>query len=181
MKLILYKKKVLTDPNSLETEELKKLHSLPNGEKALLYVYLAKDASATNPFKDLSYKDRQHEAEMRVYGKGGVPRNIAAHIQAAIDTYPLSDEEVNMYTYNKKMDELGELLRKTEPKIERNQNTNTDVVSFSTNISIINSILKDITNIIQAKASLTALYTLGRLPKHLRGRLSPLAKQKIKL
>jgi hypothetical protein len=117
---------------------------------------------------------------MRIYGEDGIPEDWVEDIEKAIETYPRAEEELSIYTYNKKMDELGELLRETHPKIQKNENVNSGVISFTTNIDIINAILKDITNIIQAKASLLALYTTGRIPKHLRGGLSPLAEGKLK-
>jgi len=182
MKLILYRGKVKVDPKSLKTKELINLYNRDKKEstKALLYVYLAKDEESDNPFRNLSYKEREKEAEMRIYGEDGIPEDWVEDIQRAMDTYPLTEEQISIYTYNKKMDELGELLRNTKPKIQKNEHATTGTVSFTTNIDIINAILKDITNIIQAKASLVALYTTGRIPKYLRGGLSPLATGKIK-
>lgn len=128
---------------------------------------------------DLPYYDKEKEALLRSLKK--IPKNWEEDIAQAILDYPVAEEQKDINIYNKKMDEFNILLKKTVPKIERNENDNTGVVSFTTNIDIINGTLKDIINIIQAKASLVALYTTGSIPKHLRGGLSPLTKGKIKI
>lgn len=152
------------------------------GPKLVIYIYLYKDEDE-NPFKDLPYYQRESEARFRVFGDYSykIPEDWKALVEDAIETYPVTDTQKDIYTYNKKMDELDALLKDTKPKIYRNSNVNTNIVSFSTNISIINTILKDITNIIQAKASLIAMHIQGTIPKHLRGGLSPLAKKQLTL
>jgi hypothetical protein len=132
-----------------------------------------------NPLRDIPYFKKDTEARLRAYGNG--TQLISPKVEAAIASYPTTEEQKDIYTYDKKMDQFNVLLKDTEPKIERNENDNTGVVSFTTNIDIINGTLKDIINIIQAKASLVALYTTGSIPKHLRGGLSPLTKGKIKV
>lgn len=177
------------DKSSLQREPLKKLLSKNSiiGTKALIYIFLFKDESPDNPLRDLRYSNRRVEALYRAFGNRNysfrkeLGDEWAKLIAEAEASYVPSDEEKDIYTYNKKIDELEKLLNDTVPKITRNQNINTDVVSFTTNIVILNKILKDIINIIQAKASLVAMYTRGTVPKHLRGGLSPLSKQKISL
>lgn len=128
---------------------------------------------------DLPYYNKKKEALLRSLEK--IPKDWEKDIAQALADYPVAEEQKDINIYNKKMDEFNILLKDTIPKIERNTNENTGVVSFTTNIDIINGTLKDIINIIQAKASLVALYTTGSIPKHLRGGLSPLTKGKIKI
>lgn len=163
------------EKSSLKTPELKALTKLED----LFYVYFFCDLSKDNPLKDIPYFRKDAEARFRAYGNDSQP--LSPKIEAAIATYPTTEEQKDIYTYDKKMDQFNVLLKDTLPKIERNENDNTGVVSFTTNIDIINGTLKDIINIIQAKASLVALYTMGSIPKHLRGGLSPLTKGKIKI
>lgn len=177
------------DRTSLKRPKLKNLliKDLKIGTKALIYIYLFKDEDQDNPLRDLPYDERETEARYRAFGSHTFSFNKelgkewSTLISESVASYKLTEEEKDIYTYNKKIDELNVLLKTTEPKIYRNKNINTDIVSFATNISILNMILKDIINIIQAKASLVAMYTRGVVPKHLRGGLSPLAKQELKL
>lgn len=157
------------------------------GTKALIYIFLCKDETPNNPLKDLPFDERENDARYRVFGDyhysftSELGKEWATLISQGINAYELNEEEKDIFTYNKKIDELNTLLKGEPPKIYKNRNVNTDNITFSTNIGIINSILKDIINIIQAKASLVAMYTRGSAPRHLRGGLSPLAKQKISL
>jgi hypothetical protein len=90
-----------------------------------------------------------------------------------------TDEQKDIATYSKKMDQFRVMLQGMKPTIEKNIHEKTRVISYSTNMEIINSVLGDIVSLIQAKASMVALHTTGIIPKHLRGGLSPLAKGKI--
>ena len=161
--------------SSLKTPELKALTKLED----LLYVYFFCVLSKDNPLRDIPYFKKDAEARLRAYGNKHQP--LSPKVETAVAAYHTTEEEKDIYTYDKKMDQFNVLLKDTLPKIERNENDNTGVVSFTTNIDIINGTLKDIINIIQAKASLVALYTTGSMPKHLRGGLSPLTKGKIKI
>lgn len=162
------------DRTSLNTPELQALTKFED----LLYVFFLCDLSKENPLRDIPYNKKAQEARLRAYGPDF--KTLSPEVEVAIATYPQTEEQKDIFTYDKKMDQFNTLLKETEPKIQRNENENTGVVSFTTNIDIINHTLKDIINIIQAKASLVALYTTGSIPRHLRGGLSPLAKGKIK-
>lgn len=190
MKLHLYKGNLSIDKNSLEEELHKTILKKDKviGTKVLLYVFLYRDETSDNPLKDLPFYDREKEAMLRAFGNYNynIEKELGVDwnklVMKASDEYPITDSQKDIYTYNKKMDQLDLLLKRTTPKIMRNERLSEggSYVSFSTNIDIINSILKDITNIIQAKASLVAMHMLGSIPKHLRGGLSPLTKGKIK-
>ena len=91
----------------------------------------------------------------------------------------VQDMQKDVAAYDKKLDQFSEMLDKTHPTIERNKNSY-DHISYSTNIDIINSVLRDVVSLIQAKASLIAMMVQGTVPKNLRGGLSPLIKGKIK-
>lgn len=171
--------------SSLKLPSLLKLYNRDKklGNQALLYVFFACDLSKENPLRDLPFDIKVEDAELRVFGSKGIPEDWLQDIHKAMKDYEskvVTDEEKDIYTYDKKMDQFNTLLKDTKPKIKKNVNINTDNVSFSTNIDIINGTLKDIINIIQAKASLVALYTTGSIPKYLRGGLSPLTQGKLK-
>ena len=86
-----------------------------------------------------------------------------------------TDEQKDIATYSKKMDQFRVMLHDMKPIIAKNVNEFNEKITYSTNMDIINSVLSDIVSLIQAKASMIALHTTGQIPKHLRGGLSPLA------
>ena len=183
MKFKLYKDKLIVDKDSLEDQAFVDL--LEEGLKYLLYVFFAKDLSDDNPLVDIPFDEKEDEARLRAFGSStyGIPESVQPLVDKALVAYDrlVTEHQREMYTYEKKMDQFGFLLKKTTPRIEKNVHAQSGFVSFTTNIDIINAILKDITNIIQAKASLMSLHIQGSLPKHLRGKLSPLTKGKLKV
>jgi hypothetical protein len=105
----------------------------------------------------------------------GVIRDL---INKCIDVYLKdvnTDEQKDIATYSKKMDQFRVMLNGMKPTIEKNTHEQTGMISYSTNMEIINSVLRDIVSLIQAKSSMVALHTTGIIPKHLRGGLSKLA------
>jgi hypothetical protein len=198
MKLLAYKGTVIVDPDSIVVAELKRLlneiKTVVQDEKVYdqicIFIFLLCDLSNDNPLVDRPYNTRREEALDVAFGStlesfkarlasSDILRDL---INKCIDVYIKdvnTDEQKDVATYSKKMDQFRVMLHGMQPTIERNTNERTGMISYSTNMDIINSVLSDIVSLIQAKASMIALHTTGIIPKHLRGGLSPLAKGKV--
>lgn len=194
MKLLAYKGAVEVDPESIVVPEfkrlLKELETLIN-ERSLyirlcIFIFLVCDLSNDNPLVDRPYNTKREEALDVAFGKDldrfiklkDSNEKIRDTINKCIDIYLKdvnTDEQKDIATYSKKMDQFRIMLNGMKPKIEKNTHEQTAMVSYSTNMEIINSVLRDIVSLIQAKASMVALHTTGVIPKYLRGGLSPLA------
>lgn len=198
MKLIAYKGVVSVDPASIVEAELKRLlneiKTINKDEeiydKICIFIFLLCDLSNDNPLVDRPYNTRREEALEVAFGSRlGDFKDILAEndtlrdlINKCIDFYIKevnTDEQKDIATYSKKMDQFRVMLHGMQPVIEKNVHESTQMISYSTNMEIINSVLGDIVSLIQAKASMVALHTTGVVPKHLRGGLSPLAKGKV--
>jgi hypothetical protein len=198
MKLIAYKGIVTIDPNSIIEPELKKylddikklLKDDSLFDKLCIFIFLLCDLSNDNPLVDRPYNTRREEA-LDVAFQQDLQRFTAIkdanvvlrdNINKCIDIYLKNvntDEQKDIATYSKKMDQFRVMLQGMRPVIEKNVHEITENISYSTNMEIINSVLGDIVSLIQAKSSMVALHTTGIVPKHLRGGLSPLAKGKV--
>jgi len=186
---MLVKSETVVDESTLKYKEFTAIMKKDNviGNKILLYVYLLCDMSMSNPIKDVAYTDRQKEALSVVFDSEtyAIEKELGSDWNkltiAAINCYNKNivlEEEKDIYAYDKKMDQFRAMLLDTVPRIEKNVNKN-EIVSFSTNIEIINSVLEDIVALIQTKSSLVSMIVQGTIPKHLRGGLSPLTTGKI--
>jgi hypothetical protein len=191
MKLKAYKGEVAIDPESITSSRIKKnlkeLEALMGDQKLFdklcIFIFLLCDLSNDNPLVDRPYNTKREEALEVAFGKD-LKRFIAIKdsnemirdlINKTIEIYLKevnTDEQKDIATYSTKMDQFRIMLHGMKPRIEKNTNKLTQMVSFSTNMDIINSVLKDIVSLISAKASMVALHTTGSIPKHLRGRLS---------
>jgi hypothetical protein len=198
MKLLAYKGTVIVDPDSIVEAELKRLLNeikiLVGDEKVYdqicIFIFLLCDLSNDNPLVDRPYNTRREEALDVAFGatletfKARLAGNdlLRDLINKCIDVYIKdvnTDEQKDVATYSKKMDQFRVMLHGMQPTIEKNTNERTGMISYSTNMDIINSVLSDIVSLIQAKASMIALHTTGIIPKHLRGGLSPLARGRV--
>jgi hypothetical protein len=198
MKLIAYKGEVSIDPLSIVEPELKTLlheievtvNNLVLYNKTCIFIFLLCDLSNDNPLVDRPYNTKREEALEIAFGVD-LPVFVALkdsnvkirdNINRCIDIYLKRvnvDEQKDIATYSKKMDQFRVMLSGMKPIIEKNTHETTLMVSYSTNMDIINSVLRDIVSLIQAKASMVALHTTGIIPKHLRGGLSPLSVGKV--
>jgi hypothetical protein len=189
MKLMLYKSSTIVDPDSLKYKEFKDLYKedKEKGGKCLLFVFLLCDLSEDNPIRDIKYTERPSEARLLAFGNKSFDilkeygDRLYALTQKAITCYKsniVKDEEKDIETYNNKMDQFGEMLDSTDPEIIENV-SELGLYSYTTNIDIINSVLKDIVTIINNKSQMISMMVKGTVPKTLRGGLSPLAKGKI--
>lgn len=194
MKLTAYKGTVTIDPDSIVEPELKRLlnelknilNDNPLYEKVCIFIFLLCDLSNDNPLVDRPYNTRREEALEVAFG-AELNRFMALKdnneiirdtINKCIELYIKkvnTDEQKDIATYSKKMDQFRVMLNGMKPAIEKNTNERTNMISYSTNMEIINSVLRDIVSLIQAKSSMVALHTTGIIPKHLRGGLSKLS------
>ena len=198
MKLIAYKGSVSIDPDSIVVPELKRMLNeirriLPDDDmynRLCIFIFLFCDLSNDNPLVDRPYNTKREEALSIAFGERldefsktkDTNEDLRDKINKCIDIYLKevnTDEQKDIATFSKKMDQFRVMLQGMKPRIEKNTHETTGIVSFSTNMDIINSVLKDIVNLIQAKASMIALHTTGVIPKHLRGGLSALAEGKL--
>lgn len=198
MRLIAYKSEVTVDPNSIIEPSLKivldELKTVVKDEKVYnkicIFIFLLCDLSNDNPLVDRPYDTKREEALEVAFGDSLAKfikykdenERVRDLVNQAINIYLKevnSDEQKDIAIYSKKMDQFRIMLSKMSPVIERNVAENTSMISFTTNMHIINSVLKDVVALIQAKSSMIALNTTGMLPKHLRGGLSPLATGRI--
>jgi hypothetical protein len=193
MKLIAYKGEVQVDPASIIDPNLKRLLNelkiILNDpslyDKVCIFIFLLCDLSNDNPLVDRPYNTRREEALEVAFGSD-LARFMALKdnnevirdtINKCIEIYIKdvnTDEQKDIATYSKKMDQFRVMLNGMKPAIEKNTNDRTNMISYSTNMEIINSVLRDIVSLIQAKSSMVALHTTGIIPKHLRGGLSQL-------
>ena len=200
MKLIAYKSAVSIDPASIIDTRLKsilkEIETIVNNQKLYdeicVFIFLLCDLSNDNPLVDRPYNTRREEALEVAFGKDlqefikikDSSGNLRDLTNKAIDVYIKhvnTDEQKDIAAYSKKMDQFRVMLEGMKPTIEKNIHEVTGMISYSTNMDIINSVLRDVVSLIQAKASMIALHTTGVIPKHLRGGLSPLTKGKIDL
>ena len=157
-----------------------------------IFIFLLCDLSNGNPLVDRPFDSKKIDALIVAFSgpenaanfKTSMESNVALKdaINSAISAYveyENTDEQRDINTYNTKMDQFRYMLKNMTPVIIKNENEKTGFKTFSTNIDIINSVLNDVVSLIQAKASMIALYTTGTVPKHLRGGLSQLSKGNI--
>ena len=198
MKLVAYKGAVTIDPASIVEPELKRLlHELEDilqdpslHDRVCIFIFLLCDLSNDNPLVDRPWNTRREEALSVAFGSDldkftalkDSNEKIRDLINKSIEIYIKrinTDEQKDIATYSKKMDQFRVMLHDMKPVIAKNVNEFNEKITYSTNMEIINSVLSDIVSLIQAKASMIALHTTGQIPKHLRGGLSPLAQSRI--
>ena len=156
------------------------------GFKYLLYVYLLKDMGNNNPIKDMREEAKHAEALRIAFGDGmeKIDASWKSMVSKAIKYYDsniVTDFQREIRVYDDKMDQIGRVLKDMEPEIETNLNTVTGTTTFTSNIDIINRMLKEVLSLIQTKTSLIALNAEGRVSKSLRGSLTPMSLGKIQI
>lgn len=177
-------------PDSLKEKIFKDIYNKDKtiGTQILIYVLLSCDLSADNPILEIPYSRRDEEARLISFGKfdfniekefGPEWEQLALEGKRVYKLEYVTDEQKDISAYDKKLDQFLEMLETTHPTIERNENSY-GAISYSTNIDIINGVLRDIVSLIQAKASLISMMVQGTIPKHLRGGLSPLSRGQVK-
>ncbi len=158
------------------------------GEKYCIYVFLAEDISKRNPIGSMQDADRRSEAMRILFGKENYKFSdtVQRAIDAASEYYRerVNDQfEREMHTYDTKLDELGTLLDGIAPVITKNTSEKTSDVTFTSNIDLLNKVLKDIIDIIQTKTTLEAMYAAGELNEglHIHTHYTPADSGKITL
>lgn len=188
LELEIYKKQLrFKDSDTLDSplkNLLKKSKKL--GFKYLLYVYLLKDMNNDNPIKDMR-EGMKHKEALRIAFKGELDRVDVEWkdlVNVALQYYDgkiVTDFQKEIRVYDDKMDQIGDVLKDMDPEIETNFNTMTGATTFTSNIDIINKMLKEVLNLIQTKTSLIALNAEGKVSKALRGSLTPMSTGRLKI
>lgn len=148
-----------------------------------MFIYLAEDCSADNPLATLRFDEKEEEARQIVFGVQGLHTVYDKSALILIDDARtefrkkyVSDYHKDMSAYDKKIDQMSDLLNDTEPTIVKNVRISNDNVTFSSNIDIINGVLKDIVGLITTKTVIIDSYVNGSSGKAIRGGRSPLEK-----
>jgi hypothetical protein len=150
---------------------------MPNrAEDALLFIYLAEDCSEDNPLSTMRFDEKEEEARRLVYGNKYLD---SVYTPAELRMIDAAREEVNnlyvtdyhkdVRAYDKKIDQMSDLLNDTKPTIVKNTRTSNENVTFSSNIDIINNILKDIVGLVTTKTMIIDSYVNGSSGKSIRG------------
>lgn len=176
LKLDIVNDKVVITPSMKVIPELDKIITLSNKKKSnqyLMYIYFSSSLDEENPYRDLEIPVRETEALFRAFNttkKVALTDEEKAIIVPAKEAYikytETADERI-VFSYNRKLDELKELLDSNKPVIERFDNPQTGEVKFSTNSDIITKIMGSIDSLIEKrekiKASLLNQNTTGRV------------------
>lgn len=175
-------------PEFVEIWESDKTKDKKSAHKLLFYIYLMCDLGDECPTKDLDQSVKDSQCRFMAYGSKDYEFNnkeLKLQIKG-LAAYTLLNEvaeERILKTYDAKIDQLRTLLENTTPVIYENTNESNGVVSFSTNIEIINKALKEISNLVKAKHDLRQTVLAGFSAGHVRGKvqLSPRDKHKLRV
>jgi hypothetical protein len=196
MKFTLYKGQLSVDVDSIDNSDVLHLWELDKSKKkskalkALLYVFFSEDLSSDNPLAQIPFYDREEKCLFRAFGDvaydihSELGEEWADAIERAKDSYRANnvpDTLKDIATFDRKMDQLGIMLKDTAPVIRRNVHETTGKITFSANTEIITKALNSVVQIIQSKASVASIHAQGIIPRQLRGGLSPLSSGKIKI
>src|SRR5664279_2861467 len=160
MKLVAYKGAVRIDPASIVEPELKRLlHELQDilqdpslHDRVCIFIFLLCDLSNDNPLVDRPWNTRREEALSVAFGFDldkfttlkDSNEKIRDLINKCIDVYIRNvntDEQKDIATYSKKMDQFRVMLHDMKPVIAKNTNEFNEKITYSTNMEIINSVL----------------------------------------
>jgi len=175
-------------PEFVEILEWDKTKEKNKAHKILFYLYLMCDLGDECPTKDLDQSIKDGQCRFMAYGtrkydfEGQEQRLIISGLAAYTLLNEVAEERM-LKTYDEKIDQLRTLLEETTPVIHENMNANTGIISFSTNVEIINKALKEISNLVKAKHDLRQTVLAGFSAGHVRGKvqLSPRDKRDLRI
>lgn len=148
------------------------------GPKLVLFIACVADLSKDNPYSSLKYTDKKDILTKRFF-KTDKPyekyftKKQREVIEKGIEVYDElfnSTMDRDLATYNIKMDQLNDMLKPLVPIIRENVHDMTFRKTFSTNIDIINKVLLDIVNLIEAKVNIVKTYNKEATIKVFRGK-----------
>jgi len=182
IKFDIQKEKLIIDPKFLMFNEFTniwkwdKTQAKTKATKLLRFVFHLCDLSSDNPLKDIEYDKKEDEAKFRVYGKRDYKfsEEELMLLQPAVDCYAkhnVTPEERVVEVFDKKIDQIKQVLEKTEPEFIKNTNANSGEVKFTSNIDIITKALKEIDNILEAKGKVKAKVLRESVGGKVRGNL----------
>ena len=166
LKFVLHKDKVVLDKNIILLDEFNNI--LKYGEKKknpelansmLLYIYLCCDLSEENPMKDVDFRQKPQQALSRAFkDKNKKFTSVEQELlDSGMDAYNYFNEtaaERSEIAIDKKIDEARSKLEETKIEVVRNQNPQTEVVSFASNESIITKIAQQINEMMSLKLTM---------------------------
>lgn len=191
----LYKEKLMLDIENIELKTLLKIVEMdvdkgkPTALKALLYIFFVSDLSDDNPLRDIAYYEKREESLFRAFGDRNydIQKELGKKwfdaIYKGIAEYQkekVPDSHRDIYTYDKKMDQMRQMLEDMEPEIKKGEADN-GTISYNHNLKIMTKTLDGIIKLIQTKMAVVSMYVEGKIPRSLRGGLSPLTKGTIKI
>jgi len=143
---------------------------------ALLYIFLSEDYTENNRLSTLVLAEKHEEARKLVFGSKKLSDVFSNDEMTAIERgknyyqdHEVSDYSKDMAAYDKKLDEVNDLIKRSKPIILKNIKESYGAVSYTSNLSIINGLLKDVVSIIITKTKLIEAYINGSSSKLTRG------------
>lgn len=166
LKFVLSKDRVILDKNIILLDEFNNI--LKYGEKKknldlansmLLYIYLCCDLSEENPMKDVDFRQKPQQALSRAFKDKNKKFTLVEQelLDSGMDAYNYFNEtaaERSEIAIDKKIDEARSKLEETKIEVVRNQNPQTEVVSFVSNESIITKIAQQINEMMSLKLTM---------------------------
>ena len=167
IKFDIRKERLIIDPTFLMFDEFTniwkwdKTQLKANATKLLRFVFHLCDLSDDNPLRDIEYSKKEVECKFRVFGNRDhlFSDDELSLLHPAIDCYTqqnTTSEERMMEVFNKKIDQIKDVLEDAEPEFIKNINANTGEIKFTSNLDIITKALKEIDNILEAKNKIKA-------------------------
>jgi len=147
-----------------------------NRANSLLYfVYLMADINEENPLRDVTSSKREEESKFRAFKKRDKVFTDKEEqlLSAAIKKYTYlntTPEERMLYTFDRKIKELVDLLESTTP--ETVTNVENGVVSYASNSKIIADALSKISKIRKTREKILSAIRKEAVSQKIRGQLS---------
>jgi hypothetical protein len=167
LKFIFEKRRITVDPMSLSLSYLKDIwisDPSPNKEEAirlLTYIHLASQIDQSAPFCKADYKEVGSLVKKELYGNYDYRFTkpfTESQIEEFITNYQLAyetPEEATVRAFDNKIHEIRKLVETTPIEIEKV--IGKSGVTFISNFSILNSMMKDITKITAARDEMRAM------------------------
>lgn len=169
IKLSFIEDRIQIDVNFLQIEEfvhVKKFYGTKKKAKmdqSFLYMYYMYSLDEENAFRDLDGEMKKEQAVYRVWKKRAKEPPFEgkelALFEAAADAYILfssTEEERAVEELNRKMEQMRKTIKDTKPKIIEQVNPTTGILSFVSNMDILNKAIEKLPSILEVKEKLIA-------------------------
>jgi hypothetical protein len=167
LRFVLEKRRVTVDPLSLTLSPLKDIwvnDPSPNKDEAirtLTYIHICSQIDQTAPFAKADAKEVSKLAKKEIYGdyeykfEGAMSETKLEEIITAYQLAYETAEEATVRAFDNKIHEIRNLIQSTPIEIQKV--VGKSGTTFISNFNIINSMMKDITKITQARDDMKAL------------------------